>query len=185
MKILVVDDFPTMRRIIRNLLKELGFANVEEAEDGAARVGRLLRCCGGLCLRARRAVGPERAEGPPLRRGGGPLDPAQPLPLVNLRASVSSAMICTACADKRCDCSRCDNRRTSVFLDREVTRGCARGGGSPLAPAGTSNDTITLEPSSLSTGAAGAAIGAASPRPSSSKDDLQDALQHSGNYTKS
>jgi len=35
MKILVVDDFPTMRRIIRNLLKELGFVNVEEAEDGA------------------------------------------------------------------------------------------------------------------------------------------------------
>jgi two-component system chemotaxis response regulator CheY len=35
-KILVVDDFPTMRRIIRNLLKELGFINVEEAEDGAA-----------------------------------------------------------------------------------------------------------------------------------------------------
>lgn len=35
-KILVVDDFPTMRRIIRNLLKELGFTNVEEAEDGAA-----------------------------------------------------------------------------------------------------------------------------------------------------
>ncbi|KWR88951.1 chemotaxis response regulator CheY [Cupriavidus sp. IDO] len=34
-KILVVDDFPTMRRIIRNLLKELGFVNVEEAEDGA------------------------------------------------------------------------------------------------------------------------------------------------------
>jgi two-component system chemotaxis response regulator CheY len=36
MKILVVDDFPTMRRIIRNLLKELGFNNVDEAEDGAA-----------------------------------------------------------------------------------------------------------------------------------------------------
>jgi two-component system chemotaxis response regulator CheY len=35
-RILVVDDFPTMRRIIRNLLKELGFNNVEEAEDGAA-----------------------------------------------------------------------------------------------------------------------------------------------------
>lgn len=35
-KILVVDDFPTMRRIIRNLLKELGFNNVDEAEDGAA-----------------------------------------------------------------------------------------------------------------------------------------------------
>lgn len=34
-KILVVDDFPTMRRIIRNLLKDLGFENVDEAEDGA------------------------------------------------------------------------------------------------------------------------------------------------------
>jgi two-component system chemotaxis response regulator CheY len=35
-KFLVVDDFSTMRRIVRNLLKELGFTNVEEAEDGAA-----------------------------------------------------------------------------------------------------------------------------------------------------
>lgn len=34
MKFLVVDDFATMRRIVRNLLKELGFNNVEEAEDG-------------------------------------------------------------------------------------------------------------------------------------------------------
>ena len=34
MKFLVVDDFATMRRIVRNLLKELGFTNVEEAEDG-------------------------------------------------------------------------------------------------------------------------------------------------------
>ena len=34
MNVLVVDDFPTMRRIIRGLLKELGFNNVEEAEDG-------------------------------------------------------------------------------------------------------------------------------------------------------
>ena len=34
-KILVVDDFPTMRRIVRNLLKELQFVNVDEAEDGA------------------------------------------------------------------------------------------------------------------------------------------------------
>jgi len=31
---LVVDDFSTMRRIIRNLLKELGYGNVDEAEDG-------------------------------------------------------------------------------------------------------------------------------------------------------
>lgn len=34
-KFLIVDDFSTMRRIVRNLLKELGFTNVEEAEDGA------------------------------------------------------------------------------------------------------------------------------------------------------
>ncbi|MDP2170235.1 MAG: chemotaxis response regulator CheY [Rhodocyclaceae bacterium] len=35
-RFLVVDDFSTMRRIVRNLLKELGFTNVDEAEDGAA-----------------------------------------------------------------------------------------------------------------------------------------------------
>jgi two-component system chemotaxis response regulator CheY len=34
MPILVVDDFPTMRRIIKNCLKSLGFENVTEAEDG-------------------------------------------------------------------------------------------------------------------------------------------------------
>ena len=41
MKFLVVDDFSTMRRIVRNLLKELGFANVEEAEDGVDALGKL------------------------------------------------------------------------------------------------------------------------------------------------
>lgn len=41
MKILVVDDFSTMRRIVRNLLKELGFSNVDEAEDGAVALQRL------------------------------------------------------------------------------------------------------------------------------------------------
>ncbi len=41
MKILVVDDFPTMRRIIRNLLKELDYTNVEEAEDGAMALEKL------------------------------------------------------------------------------------------------------------------------------------------------
>lgn len=35
LKFLVVDDFATMRRIVRNLLKGLGFSNIEEAEDGA------------------------------------------------------------------------------------------------------------------------------------------------------
>lgn len=41
MKILVVDDFPTMRRIIKNLLKDLGFENVDEAEDGAIGLEKL------------------------------------------------------------------------------------------------------------------------------------------------
>jgi len=34
MKILVVDDFSTMRRIIKNLLRDLGFTNTVEADDG-------------------------------------------------------------------------------------------------------------------------------------------------------
>jgi len=39
--ILVVDDFSTMRRIVRNLLKEIGFANVDEAEDGQVALNKL------------------------------------------------------------------------------------------------------------------------------------------------
>lgn len=35
MKILVVDDFSTMRRIIKNILRQLGFTNVQEADDGS------------------------------------------------------------------------------------------------------------------------------------------------------
>ena len=41
MKILVVDDFSTMRRIVRNLLKEIGYANVDEAEDGSIAIQKL------------------------------------------------------------------------------------------------------------------------------------------------
>ncbi|WP_027705448.1 chemotaxis response regulator CheY [Zymobacter palmae] len=41
MKFLVIDDFPTMRRIVRNLLKELGYSNVEEAEDGVDALNKL------------------------------------------------------------------------------------------------------------------------------------------------
>lgn len=40
-KFLVVDDFSTMRRIVRNLLKELGFINVQEAEDGVDALAKL------------------------------------------------------------------------------------------------------------------------------------------------
>ena len=41
LKFLVVDDFSTMRRIVRNLLKELGFCNVHEAGDGIAALVQL------------------------------------------------------------------------------------------------------------------------------------------------
>ena len=41
LKFLVVDDFSTMRRIVRNLLKDLGFGNVDEAEDGAVALQKL------------------------------------------------------------------------------------------------------------------------------------------------
>jgi two-component system chemotaxis response regulator CheY len=41
MKILVVDDFSTMRRIVKNVLKQLGFENIEEAEDGAQAIAKL------------------------------------------------------------------------------------------------------------------------------------------------
>jgi len=36
MKILVVDDFATMRRIIKNLLRDIGFSNITEADDGSS-----------------------------------------------------------------------------------------------------------------------------------------------------
>lgn len=41
MKILAVDDFPTMRRIVKTLLRQLGYTNVAEAEDGQAALTKL------------------------------------------------------------------------------------------------------------------------------------------------
>ena len=41
MKILVVDDMSTMRRIVKNILKQLGFANMEEAENGQEALQKL------------------------------------------------------------------------------------------------------------------------------------------------
>ncbi|CAM9519853.1 unnamed protein product [Phaeothamnion confervicola] len=41
MQVLVVDDYKTMIRIIRNLLKQLGFENVDEAEDGSAALAKM------------------------------------------------------------------------------------------------------------------------------------------------
>ncbi len=40
-KVLVVDDFSTMRRIIKNLLRELGFTNISEADDGSTALPML------------------------------------------------------------------------------------------------------------------------------------------------
>ncbi len=41
MKFLIVDDFSTMRRIVRNLLKEIGYTNADEAEDGQVALAKL------------------------------------------------------------------------------------------------------------------------------------------------
>jgi two-component system chemotaxis response regulator CheY len=41
MRFLIVDDFSTMRRIVRGLLKESGYNNADEAEDGAAALQKL------------------------------------------------------------------------------------------------------------------------------------------------
>jgi two-component system chemotaxis response regulator CheY len=40
-RILIVDDFSTMRRIVRNLLREIGFGNFDEAEDGVQALQKL------------------------------------------------------------------------------------------------------------------------------------------------
>ena len=42
MKVLVVDDFSTMRRIVKNTLRQIGFTNIEEAEDGQKAYDRLI-----------------------------------------------------------------------------------------------------------------------------------------------
>ncbi|OPX39570.1 MAG: response regulator [Desulfobacteraceae bacterium 4484_190.3] len=42
MKILVVDDFATMRKVIKNLLKQIGYINIVEADDGVAAL-RILK----------------------------------------------------------------------------------------------------------------------------------------------
>ena len=41
MKVLAVDDFPTMRRIVKTLLRQLGYTNVVEAEDGQVALTKL------------------------------------------------------------------------------------------------------------------------------------------------
>jgi len=41
MRILIVDDYSTMRRIIKNLMRELGFSNLDEADDGTTALPML------------------------------------------------------------------------------------------------------------------------------------------------
>jgi two-component system chemotaxis response regulator CheY len=50
MQVLVVDDYKTMVRIIRNLLKQLGFENVDEAADGAEALSKLREKSYGLVI---------------------------------------------------------------------------------------------------------------------------------------
>ena len=50
MPILIVDDYNTMIRIIRNLLKQLGFENVDEANDGSAALAKMREKTYGLVI---------------------------------------------------------------------------------------------------------------------------------------
>ena len=50
MPVLIVDDYKTMIRIIRNLLKQLGFANVDEAGDGSAALNMMRQKNYGLVI---------------------------------------------------------------------------------------------------------------------------------------
>jgi two-component system, chemotaxis family, chemotaxis protein CheY len=50
MSVLVVDDYKTMVRIIRNLLKQLGFEDVDEAADGAEALGKMRQRKYGLVI---------------------------------------------------------------------------------------------------------------------------------------
>ena len=86
LRILVVDDFATMRRIIRNLLKELGFNNVDEAEDGEDdQQPQGVRHAGDLSIRSCVAS---------LRRAAGGRPPSR-------RSTVGGACICAGQARDR------------------------------------------------------------------------------------
>ncbi len=50
MKVLVVDDYNTMRRIIKNLLGQIGYSDVEEAEDGSQALSKLRKGDFGLII---------------------------------------------------------------------------------------------------------------------------------------
>jgi two-component system chemotaxis response regulator CheY len=49
-RVLVVDDYATMRRIVRNLLQQIGFNNIDEASDGSAALAKLRESSFGLIV---------------------------------------------------------------------------------------------------------------------------------------
>ncbi len=50
MNVLVVDDYATMRRIIKNLLTQIGFSNIDEADNGATALAKLREKAFGLVI---------------------------------------------------------------------------------------------------------------------------------------
>lgn len=50
MKVLIVDDYKTMLRVLHNLLRQMNFTNIEEAEDGAAALEKLRQDDFGLVI---------------------------------------------------------------------------------------------------------------------------------------
>ena len=50
LKVLVVDDYATMRRIVRNLLTQIGFTDIEEADNGASALAKLKESKFGLIV---------------------------------------------------------------------------------------------------------------------------------------
>ena len=50
MKVLIVDDYNTMRRIIKNLLSQIGYTDIDEAEDGSQALSKLRKDDFGLVI---------------------------------------------------------------------------------------------------------------------------------------
>ena len=50
MPVLIVDDYNTMVRIIRNLLKQIGFKNIDDANDGTEALAKMQQCKYGLVI---------------------------------------------------------------------------------------------------------------------------------------
>ena len=72
MKVLVVDDYSTMRRIIRNLLTQIGYSEIDEAADGNEALAKLRAVHYGLVLHKNNcqpSCAPDRSIAPPTLAG--------------------------------------------------------------------------------------------------------------------